>query len=190
MFAHVTEFFLNLGIPSKFIPFAYTLAVMVALLLISYIVNAINLLILRALPGNSGFAVCRWLTAPGVVIHECSHALLAFLTGAKVTKIVFFGPKGDVLGYVSYKTRGRFLAPAIQQMLASVAPVLIGPLVIWGLAELFLITDPVWVKALLIYLVFCVLMHMDLSGQDVRIYLKGCAVVLIVVALVCLLFIM
>lgn len=190
MFTPITEFFLNAGIPTKFIPLAYTLGVMIALLLISYIVNGLNILILRALPGNSGMAVCRWLTAPGVVLHESSHALFAILTGAKVTKIVFFGPKGDVLGYVNYRTRGRLIAPAIQRMLASVAPVIVGPFALWGMAKLFIVNEQIWLKVLLVYLAFSVLMHMDLSRQDVKEYLKGCGIVILIVALICICFVM
>ena len=44
------------------------------------------------------------LTFIGVFHHELSHALLATVTGAKVTKIVFFHPDGDRLGYVTYST--------------------------------------------------------------------------------------
>ena len=63
------------------------------------------------------------LTFIGVFHHELSHALLATLTGAKVTKIVFFHPDGDRLGYVQYVTRGNVIMAAIQQTMASIAPV-------------------------------------------------------------------
>ena len=54
------------------------------------------------------------LTFIGVFHHELSHALLATVTGAKVTKIVFFHPDGDRLGYVEYVTRGNIIMRSIQ----------------------------------------------------------------------------
>ncbi|MEA3255149.1 MAG: M50 family metallopeptidase [Candidatus Altiarchaeota archaeon] len=40
--------------------------------------------------------------APGTVIHEFSHALMAKITGCRITKISFFNPKQNVLGFVEY----------------------------------------------------------------------------------------
>lgn len=185
MLNQVTDFLISVGIPHKFVPLAWTAGIMLALLIVSTIVNTVNILILRAMPGQMGRLVCCWLTAPGVIIHECSHAFFAMLTGAKVTKVVFFGPKGDVLGYVNYRTRGKLIAPAIQRMLASVAPVIIGPLAVWGFATILISTSLIWLKAIMVYLIFAVVMHMELSSQDVKEYLKGCAIVIVIVALVC-----
>lgn len=64
------------------------------------------------------------LTFIGVFHHELSHALLATVTGAKVTKIVFFHPDGDRLGYVEYVTRGNIIMRSIQQALASITGIL------------------------------------------------------------------
>ncbi len=42
--------------------------------------------------------------APGTIVHEASHALMAKVTGCDITKISFFNfsQKGGVLGYVEY----------------------------------------------------------------------------------------
>lgn len=53
----------------------------------------------------------RW-TAVGVIFHELSHLLFAFLTGAKIEGFRLYRFKrsedDDVLGYVNYAPRGFF----------------------------------------------------------------------------------
>ena len=180
------ELFVGIGVPVKFMPLIYTLMIMFILLVISYTVNGINIFILRRFPAGSGMLVCRWLTIPGVVLHECSHAFFALITGAKVKKIVFFGPSGDTLGYVSYCTRGGVVLSGIQSMLASVAPIIVGPCVIYGMYVLMTATTYLALKILAGYVMFSMFVHMDLSSADVKQYLKGCGVILVVVFLVCL----
>lgn len=180
------EFFCGIGVPVKFMPAIYTLMIMFTLLIVSYVVNGINIFILRRFPARSGMLVCRWLTVPGVVLHECSHAFFALITGAKVTKVVFFGPKGDTLGYVSYRTRGGPVLSAIQRMLSSVAPIMVGPFIIYGMYMLFTATAYTVVKIFAGYIMFSMFVHMDLSDADVKEYLKGCGVTLLIVFLVCL----
>ncbi len=59
----------------------------------------------------------RYFVAPGIIIHEYSHALFALLTFHKVSKISLFDPNG---GYVLHqKTR-----EPLSQVLISFAPII------------------------------------------------------------------
>ena len=71
----------------------------------------------------------RW-TAVGVIFHELSHLLFAFLTGAKIEGFRLYRFKrsedDDVLGYVNYAPRGFFLMRTVQNTLTGIAPALLG----------------------------------------------------------------
>ncbi len=69
----------------------------------------------------------RIFVAPGIVVHEFSHALLCLLTGAKITKISLFDKEG---GSVSHQPSR---LPVIGPILISIAPFVFGT----GLIVLF-----------------------------------------------------
>lgn len=124
------------------------------------------------------------LTFIGVFHHELSHALLATVTGAKVTKIVFFHPDGDRLGYVEYVTRGNIIMRSIQQALASIAPVFCGALTsagiyyyltVYGAALAVLQTVLLW------YVFISIILHMTMSRQDFKGLYRGIPVVYLIV---------
>ena len=125
------------------------------------------------------------LTFIGVFHHELSHALLATLTGAKVTKIVFFHPDGDRLGYVQYVTRGNVIMAAIQQTMASIAPVFCGALTSAGIYYYMSCTALVmWQMVLLWYVFISVILHMTMSSQDFKVMWRGIPVVYLIVFIV------
>jgi len=68
-----------------------------------------------------------YLTAPGVVVHEASHALFALIFLHKVTKVVFFAPdeKTGTLGYVNHTYNKRNLYQRAGNFFIGSAP-------IWG----------------------------------------------------------
>ncbi|MCR5283487.1 MAG: M50 family metallopeptidase [Lachnospiraceae bacterium] len=114
------------------------------------------------------------LTFMGTVYHELSHALFAFLTGAKVNKISLYHMENGRLGYVRYTPRGPWILRSVQMSLASCAPVIMGILAEAGIALLFATkTLPVWGTILLGYLFISVLLHMDMSPEDLKAYMKG-----------------
>ena len=119
--------------------------------------------------------VVNTLTFPGVWYHELSHALFAFLSGAKVDKIKLYEKKDGHLGYVIYTPRGKWVSRSMQLCMASCAPVVMGMLadaaIIW---LIYAVTLPVWAYILLGYLAVSILIHMDMSGADLKSYLKGC----------------
>jgi hypothetical protein len=170
--------------------------IVAAIPLIGFLENVLIMGILRNVFGiisRSGglflFFVNR-VTFVGVMYHELSHALFAFLTGAKVDKISLYHKEGDHLGYVQYRARGIWPLQCVQHSLSSCAPVVMGLLALAGIySVLTKITLPVWGLALLIYVFVSILVHMDMSTQDLKLYLKGVPFFLIlsfVIVLICL----
>ena len=130
------------------------------------------------------FAAINYLFFPGVMLHELSHALLAFLTGAKITEIALFKREGDALGHVSFINRGNFFVQSLQNIFASAAPMFCGALVVYGCYYGFTHTDILWLKILLGYIGVSMFYHMTMSPADIRIYLRGLPVFIAIVFIV------
>ncbi|MFA5070523.1 MAG: M50 family metallopeptidase [Patescibacteria group bacterium] len=81
----------------------------------------------RILPGKK----YRFFVAPGVIVHEFSHALACIMTGAKVTRISLFSADG---GFVEH-TRSRL--GFLGAVLIALAPVFGGALFLWLLSRWF-----------------------------------------------------
>ena len=134
--------------------------------IIGKLLDTLSNLLVKAMGG--------WLvtfTFVGIIHHELSHALFAFLTGAKVDSIVLFRlkEKNGNLGEVKFTTRGASLLQALQIVLASAAPVLTGCVSLFLLFTLVHPTLTVWWHQLLaVYLELSIFLHMSLSKQDVR----------------------
>ncbi len=150
------------------------------LLILGRVIDALTVGFMRILgrilhSGKLAYAIVNYLFFPGVMIHESGHALMAFVTGAKVEEVALFKKQGDTLGHVSYRNRGGWFRQMLQNALISSAPMYIGTLVL--LVFRFLLQSmpemEIWWKALLGYLGISVFCHMSMSSQDVRIYLKG-----------------
>lgn len=134
-----------------------------------------------------GFAlfVANYLSFVGVVHHELSHALFAFVSGAKINKISLFHPEGQSLGKVELTPRGNFITRSIQLTLSAIAPVVMGTV-----TEYLLFTyawpslTEFWQKILLIYIMVSIFLHMTMSSADIKNALKGlpfCALIIFVV---------
>ncbi|MCC6573592.1 MAG: M50 family metallopeptidase [Planctomycetes bacterium] len=81
----------------------------------------------RALPGK----VVAYLAAPGVALHELSHALACLLTGAKVHSITLF--RADGSGEVKHSpSKLRYVGDVI----IALAPLAGATLALWGLGVL------------------------------------------------------
>lgn len=65
-------------------------AVIIAGVCIHYIGEAIALLVGLFVDPRIVYVTINYVFFPGVMIHECAHALFAVLTGAKVTEVVLF----------------------------------------------------------------------------------------------------
>ena len=114
------------------------------------------------------------LTFVGVVWHELSHALFAFITGAKVEKISFYHKEGDHLGCVRFRPRGGWIARSVQLSLSACAPVVMGMMALLGLyLTVHSFHLPVWGIVIAWYLFISVLVHMDMSKEDLESYARG-----------------
>lgn len=101
------------------------------ILLILIVSFLINLLLSQSIL-SSGY---RIFVAPGVILHELSHAFLCLLTGAKITKMSFFEKNG---GHVEHQPSK---LPLIGQVLISLAPLFAGTIAIYFLSRKIGISD-------------------------------------------------
>lgn len=129
----------------------------------------------KVIGDKAAFNICNYITFPGVMVHELSHAIVALVTGASVTKVKLFElTEGDRLGYVEYVIRGSAIRQKVQLTLTSCAPVLSGFLWIYILMRVvFLHHISVIGAILLIYLAISILMHMSMSDVDIDSYKQG-----------------
>lgn len=133
------------------------------------------------------------LTFPGVVYHECSHALFAMLFGAKVTGMSVIPVREEdgstTLGSVTFITRGSAPLRSLQMAMSAVAPAITG---FAGMAALILLAFPActawWHWVLAVYAFICLLFHSELSDQDVRTGRKGIPFLVVLLLLVFLIF--
>ncbi len=110
----------------------------------------------------------------GTVHHELAHALFAFLTGAKVVRIVPIRFHGSELGEVDIRPRGNVFFRSLQQGMTAIAPVVCGCFslaLIWF--YLLPVCGEVWQKILVYILGGSIFLHMNMSGQDVKVAVKG-----------------
>ncbi len=139
-----------------------------------YILSGLLLLITRS--GSPAYILYNYLTIPGVIWHELSHALGAVITLAKVENIVLFhyDESEQTLGHVDYRTRGGLILTCLQLSVASCAPVITG---LWAVYAYFFIMPrydlPLYAVILLTYLLVSIVFHMDMSPQDLGSYIKG-----------------
>lgn len=158
-----------------------TFAIPVAGFVIEQIVKILYSLTVSFLGSKVTYFIFNRLTFIGVFHHELSHALLATVTGAKVTKIVFFHPDGERLGYVEYVTRGNVIMRSIQQTMSSVAPVFCGALTSAGIYYYLSVSQlVVWQTVLLWYALISIVIHMTMSSQDFKVMWRGVLVVYII----------
>ncbi len=154
-----------------------TILVFIIILIAGFLINTINTVITTSLAVIIGtvpaFIIRNYLTYPGTVHHELSHALLALLTGAKVKKIVLF-PKGNALGSVELETRGNIFFRSLQLSLSAIAPVFLGAVSLF-LMWRFLLPDlhKLWQYILFWYFFISILFHMSMSGADYLNFFKG-----------------
>lgn len=136
--------------------------------------------------GETIWLIANRLTFPGVIHHECAHALFVVLTGAKIQDVELFHPQNDRLGSVTWYAKSVFPgAQSIQCTLVSVAPVILG-ILDFCLLYAFLLPrcTQVWQTILIVYLMLSIFFHATMSSQDIRIAWKGlpvCALILLVV---------
>ena len=125
------------------------------------------------------------LTFIGVIHHEVSHALLAFLSGAKVRKVKLFSfsTASGNLGEVIYSPRGPWLLKRLQDSLAGLAPIICGSVTLAIIYNYLILGNTfrdshLWVGVLL---VMQISYHMSLSKSDIKASIVGIPVLFVVI---------
>jgi hypothetical protein len=161
-----------------------SICVSLFVILIGFIIERITTLMFQGLCNGvgQGFAhfICYKLTFVGTIIHEMSHALFAFITGAKVNKIKCFTFDKETLGYVEYTARGNGLHRMVQHALTACAPVLMGFSVMPLFIGLAFGVSNIGLKILFWYCAVSVFIHMDMSVPDIKNYFRGYPIVLMI----------
>jgi hypothetical protein len=160
------------------------LQISMLLLIIIIVVFLIDLLLSRSIFGKN----YRIFVAPGVVLHEFSHAIFCLLTGAKIVSITLFDKDGGKVIHEKPKL------PIIGQVLISLAPFAVGLIAIYflslwaGLKHLDLASIPqkydsvipwaqnylsnfnfhTWVNWVILYLILSIAVTMTPSLQDFK----------------------
>ena len=114
-------------------------------LFIHFIQFLINLLFSKMIGPDATYIFLNKITFIGVIHHELSHALLAFITGAKIVQVKLFkyDEEDGSLGQVVFYPRGPLLLRCIQDLFSSIAPTLCGGVSIFCLIY-FITYDAIW----------------------------------------------
>ena len=142
------------------------------------------------LGGKAANVIVNKVTFIGVIHHELSHALMALVTGAKITEANLFKPdkNSGTLGNVKYVPRGNKLVQSIQMTFSSVAPVPCGIISSMLIVKYAISKCEIyWQYIIVIYLLVSIILHMNLSKQDIKVALKGSPVLCIAVFIIVLL---
>ena len=154
-----------------------TLLVFGIMLVLGCIVAVINwllsLVLAMVIGGIPTFFIMNFVTYPGTVHHELSHALFIFLTGGKVRRICLV-PSPTTLGHVEFRTRGNIFFRSLQLSLSAVAPVLCGLMTeLLLFTYVYPLTEAGWQKVLFFYLAVSIFIHLTLSIQDLINFFHG-----------------
>ena len=158
--------------------------------IIGLIIDEISKCIAKALAKTVGVSitlfVMNYLTFIGTVHHELSHALYGFITGAKITKIELFKPTGTTLGQVKLVPRGNAVLRSFQLCMSAIAPTVQGLITECLLLKFFPAqSEIIWLKAIIVYVIVSIFIHMTMSMQDIKSALKGLPICMILVFIVC-----
>jgi len=125
------------------------------------------------------------ITFIGVIHHEISHALLAFISGAKIVKVNLFNfnIKGGNLGSVVYYPRGPLVIQLLQHSLAGLAPIICGSTTLALIYKYMIVGNTFkdnifWIG---IVLLMQISYHMSLSKSDIKAAIIGIPILFIVI---------
>ena len=171
--------------------------------------------ILRSIAAKKiGTMTYVYLTAPGVIVHELSHAFFCLLFGHSITDMQLFSPQEDgTLGYVSHKYNPRNFYHQIGNFFIGTGPIWGGAALLW-LLSCWLLPESVtsgdksvplqmlefmkmfftlafwnsWQGWLWLYLAFTISLHITLSPPDLQGALAGFCFLLFLILFCCLSF--
>lgn len=141
---------------------------------IDFIITRLTLVIYKYLGNFMTLLIMNYLTFVGVIHHELSHALFAFITGADVIKVDLFKVTNNTLGQVVYRPRGNMFLRSIQNTLSAIAPMVTGifsEYTLYNILTKYKLNGSI--KVLIYYLMISILCHMRLSNQDIKMMLRG-----------------
>lgn len=154
----------------------------------SWLIDKFSTFVLYRIVGaitNSGIAyfIATKLTFPGVIVHECSHALGAFITGAKVIEFhpfYFFIRNGGTLGevVVGYSTG---LWGNVQKFVTGIGPLVGCSIVLYFLSRW---SPDGYYKIVKIWLIVSMIIHMNMSGQDIKVLAPSIPFMVLIMAFV------
>lgn len=184
---------MQIGAPYKGLLCAWIAAILVsaAVIFVGFLIERFEQIELKFFSGlfgsKIGLIIEDRLTFPGTMLHEIAHALFAWMTGAKLTKVkllTFFD--SHRLGYVNFSTQGTLFQQYVQLSLASCAPVIMGWLELRTIMMILTnMTTTTPVKVLLIYLFISIFNHMSMSDQDIKNYVKGLTRIFPLIYIIC-----
>lgn len=139
----------------------------------------------RAIGGRFARFIDNRLTFIGVIHHELSHALLAFITGAKITSCKLFQVKNGTLGHVDIVPRGPLIVRLLQQALCGIAPVLCGGITLYIIYYygIYLRQTYDYITIILLILAMSISYHMSMSKQDFKIARGGLILVYLILVI-------
>lgn len=155
--------------------------------IIERMTTLLNRVLFRISGKNTVADLVNKFTIFGVIHHELSHALFAFITGAKVQRIGLYEPVDKSLGSVTYSVRGPWYMQAIQHTMSAIAPVACGVVSLTCIYRY--ITEngdniPLWGLILIVYIFISIFLHMRMSKSDLDNMKKGFGEVLILLTIV------
>ncbi|MBO5386632.1 MAG: M50 family metallopeptidase [Lachnospiraceae bacterium] len=160
---------------------AITMIIIIAIVIIGFTIGIVTDYIANCLMSlfgyKIGYIIANYITFPGVIHHELSHAFVAFITGAKIAKIELFkipSKSGGALGTVSFIPRGPKLLQSIQLTVTPLAPIPFGLLTLKIIYNFIKVTElNLGTMIVITYIMISILLHMKLSKQDIKTSLKG-----------------
>ncbi|MBQ9788399.1 MAG: hypothetical protein IJW31_02205 [Lentisphaeria bacterium] len=156
---------------------------------------------LTNLLGDNGFI---YLTAPGVAIHELSHAFFCLVFRHKINEMKLFSPEEDgTLGYVNHSYDSSNIYQRIGNFFIGIGPIIGGLFILTLISKwllpiketnmrdiLSIILSPhfwtTWQAWVWLYLAFTIVSHITLSLSDIEGAFDGFLAIVVVILLGCL----
>lgn len=183
-------------------------------LTIAFLMQLFSTMLRLLLARKIGSMAFVYITAPGVVAHELSHAFFCLVFRHTITDMCLFSPQQDgTLGYVAHKYDPRNLYHQIGNFFIGTGPIWGGACLL-GLLSALLLPEPItagakvlplqmlefikmlftlefwgsWQSWLWLYLAFSLTLHITLSPSDLNGALTGFIFLLFLILFACVCF--
>ena len=120
------------------------LVLLVPFLFLGFLMHFLSNMIYDRMGRIFGYKAYIYITAPGVMVHELSHAIFCLIFGHKIMKIQFFSPENDgTLGYVTHQYYTKNLYQQVGNFFIGTGPLWGGMFVLW-LLSMLLLPESAW----------------------------------------------